>query len=115
MPSSPGMRARRAAINTAVWALLPELVTVTRAHRGSFFFVFSALEASVRELSEGVSFGFGTGALLVVEQSGLENLPRGVSYTPSYAVHRFRRCERRTYRVPIMPVGWDSLSDELET
>ena len=36
----------------------------------------SALEASVRELSEDASFGIGT--LLVVEQSSLENCPRGV-------------------------------------
>ena len=42
----------------------------------------SALEKSGRELSEGVSFGIGT--LLVVEQSSLENRPKGVWYTPSY-------------------------------
>ena len=36
----------------------------------------SALEKSGRELSEGVSFGIGT--LLVVEQSSLENRPKGV-------------------------------------
>ena len=35
----------------------------------------SALEASRRQLSEGISFG--TGTLLVVEQSSLENLPEG--------------------------------------
>ena len=38
-----------------------------------------ALERSRRELSEDVSFGVGTvGALLVVEQSSLENRPRKV-------------------------------------
>ena len=35
-----------------------------------------ALETSRRELSEDLSFGIGT--LLVVEQSSLENRPRGV-------------------------------------
>ena len=40
----------------------------------------SALETSRRELSEDVSFGIGTGTLLVVEQSqsSFENRPRGV-------------------------------------
>ena len=42
----------------------------------------SALEESRRELSEDVSFGVGT--LLVVEQSSLENRPRGVRYS----IHR---------------------------
>ena len=35
----------------------------------------SALETSRRELSEDVSFGIGTGTLLVVQQSSLENRP----------------------------------------
>ena len=42
----------------------------------------SALETSRQVLSEDVSFGIGTvgtvGTLLVVEQSSLENCPRGV-------------------------------------
>ena len=44
----------------------------------------SALETSTsrRELSGDVTFDIGT--LLVVEQSSSENLPRGVSYAPSY-------------------------------
>ena len=42
----------------------------------------SALETSCRELSEDVSFGIGTGTLLVVEQSRLEKPPKGrVTYT----------------------------------
>ena len=44
----------------------------------------SALEPSRRKLSQDISFGIGT--LLVLEQSSLENRPRGVWYTPLYAV-----------------------------
>ena len=43
----------------------------------------SAFETSRRELSEDVSFGIST--LLVVEQSSVENRPRGW-HTPSYTV-----------------------------
>ena len=48
----------------------------------------STLETRRRELSEDVWFGIGTvGTLLVVEQSTLENRPRGcVVHTPSYTV-----------------------------
>ena len=38
---------------------------------------WSAVETCRRELSEDVSFGIGTGTLLVVEQSSLETPPRG--------------------------------------
>ena len=41
----------------------------------------TALEMSRRELSRDVPFGVGT--LLVVEQSNLENRPRGVGCIPS--------------------------------
>ena len=38
----------------------------------------SALETYRRELSDDVSFGVGTGTLLVVEESSLEKRPTGV-------------------------------------
>ena len=51
----------------------------------------SALEPSRRDLSEDVSFGIGTiGTLLAVEQSSLENRPRGCD------IHR-----RLRYKIPL--------------
>ena len=56
----------------------------------------SASEISRRELSEDVSFGIGTGTLLVVEQSSLGKTAPGVWvwYTPSCAPLAFGRTLR---------------------
>ena len=70
------------------WSISPQLEysSSVGAEKGRCWKLFR------RQLSEDVSFGIGT--LLVVEQSTLEDRPRGVIvlYTPSYAALVDTRC-----------------------
>ena len=62
------------------------------------------LETSRRELSEDVLFDIGTGTLLVVEQSSLENPPQGYVMIHRQIQKPFRDPDRRGIQMSCMAV-----------